>query len=127
MKTTSDAIRTLIESTFTHVSRTILNKSNKEAYIKAMRRGYYICSEEANSDNARRMHEQLNKFHKELPTMLSKRYTLFSEPNRYYRMGIEHCLDIVKSMLIRFEDGYSHPDETFADTILRRSGYEDKF
>lgn len=110
----------LLESTCIYVSRKIKNDTNREYYIKAMRRCYYVCSNESHGGDLYRARWEINRLIVEASYMCRTRLELFCDSKKYYMMGLNHALDAVNSAIIRFHEGFSYPDQFFADSIINR-------
>jgi len=118
-------MRTLLNSTCVYSLSRIANVTNQYAYLKSMKRCYYICSENMNGNDLLRMETALLKLRRDTPKTFMRRIELFSNVKDHYMLGIDHSLDIVQSMIARFEKGYAHADEFFVRNILEGSTYED--
>ena len=111
-----DLARTLMGSTCTHVAYKIGKEKYRFAYVRAMSRCYSICSEKENGNNPFVMREKLANLSYTVPKHLKKRW--FNSENGYYLMGIQHALNALDSILVRFVKGYSSEDEVFVRNIL---------
>lgn len=118
MKDVAHLVRTLMESTCVYVSKNISHEKDREAYIKAMRRCYYLCSTECSSDDVSAMLKAIEKLYKEAPATFIKRWELFSDTKRHYMLGVAHALDIVRTLNTKFITGSGHPDTIFIRNIL---------
>jgi hypothetical protein len=114
-------LRTLLGSTCTHVASSISNETNRFAYVKAMSRCHYMCLERQSGNDIYAMKTAVEKLLREVPKDFQARVELFSSTKEYYTMGVAHSLDAVKSILVRFEKGYSHNDEWFVRNMLEKT------
>jgi hypothetical protein len=64
------------------------------------------------------MKGELESLNKSLPRAFSNKRELFSDTKGYYGLGVKHSLDIVNSMITRFEKGYAHNDEFFIKSVF---------
>jgi hypothetical protein len=125
MTDVAELARGLMQSTCIFVSKRIPHTADSAAYIKAMRRCYYICSEEANGSNLQQMHKDLLKVRTEAHKQFCSRFELLSDVKKHYIMGVDHCIDIVRVIRLRFDTGHSYPDDIFIKNILGRD-HEDQ-
>jgi hypothetical protein len=101
----------------------IQNEKNRFAYVRAMSRCLETCR--VNKSSIKRIRAELVKLRKDAPKTFMGRLELFSNTKKYYMLGIEHSLEVVESIGIRFDKGYSHADRWFIRSILGRSTNED--
>lgn len=120
-----DLARTLMSSTCTHTAAHIWLEKNRFAYVKAMSYCYHICSEGESGNDINLMRDKLYRLRRTVPSKFIKRFELFHATKGYYIMGVHHALDVVESMITRFEKGYSYADEFFVRSILERVKNED--
>lgn len=111
-------IRTLMESTCTYTSGRIGSDKDRDSYIASMRRCYYLCSEECVGNDTFAMITTLAKLQKQAPRDIKKRFSLFSDVNKHYMLGIAHSLDIVTTIHKKYVTGHTSPDTTFIRNIL---------
>jgi hypothetical protein len=110
-------VRVLIDSTCEYAAPRIQNERNRFAYVRAMSRCFAICNSVGDKDSLSRMRlDLLTVLHERLSPEY-RCFELISDTNKYYKMGVEHSLDIVKSISRRF-DGYL---SSTADTARPRS------
>lgn len=107
-----------MESTCVFTSSKIHNDKDRAAYVKAMRRCYYTCSEECNGSNLSGMLKDLIKLNRDVPRTFRPRIEIFSDVKKHYMLGIHHSIDIVSTLNRRFITGDSHPETTFVRSIL---------
>lgn len=118
----TELILTLIDSTCSYVAPRIQNDRNQFAYIRAMSRCFTACSSLENKDHIYKTRADLLAIlHDHVNNPQAKRFEFFSNVDKYYRMGIEHSLDIVTSITSRFDAGYT--PMTY-DTLLVRNIFE---
>lgn len=119
MKDVAKLVRNLMESTCVYTSARIENEKDRSAYIKAMRRCYYICSEECNGNQLSRMLNDLTKLQNKALSTFIRRFEIFSDVKKHYMLGIHQSLDIVRCIGKRFITGHSSdPDTTNKRGIL---------
>jgi len=121
LKDPTELVRTLMHSTATYVALHIDNEKNRFAYLRAMSRCFAACNKIDTKNNIGNMRtELLAVMHDATVNHKSNRFEFFSDTRKYYMMGIEHSLDIVKSISKRFDLGYlSMTEEHFERSILR--------
>lgn len=119
-KEIAELVRILIDSTCTYTALHISNEKNRFAYVRAMSRCLNICLEKPNRNDTEKMRRELVKLRRDAPKTLLKRYELFGRTNHYYMLGIQQSLEVVESIHVRFEKGYSWADEYFVRSILGR-------
>lgn len=120
MKGSTELVRVLIESTCTYTAMHISNEKNRFAYVRAMSRCLNTCNEKATYDDMSEMRKALLAIKMDARKNLKTRFELISNTNGYYMLGICEALDVLESINRRFERGYSHSDEFFVRSILRR-------
>ena len=123
-KDIAELVRILISSTCTHSAHSIKNEKNRFAYVRAMSRCLNLCTSEPNRNNIGRMRAELLKLKKDMPKTFVRRFEILSCVKGYYMMGICHSLEVVESIHVRFEKGYSSADEFFVRSILGVKKYE---
>jgi hypothetical protein len=111
-----ELVLALIDSTAIYVANRIENDKNKSVYINSISRCYAICDNLDNEDSLHRMRLDLLEILRHSINNFSVGFEIFSNVKKYHIMGIEQSLDIVESLLKRF-DGH-HP---YADIPHRRS------
>jgi len=121
-----DLVNTLMESTAIHTVRGIHHPKDTEAYLEAMR----WCNHELfklrfNIAPLRQMKQVIERIKEVAPSIRERRrFEIFTSYDLYYDLGIHHAEDIVNSIAIRFEDGYSSDDEVFITNLLERSKFK---
>lgn len=101
-KDVANLIRILMQSTRAHVYSSIMNPKDREAYLKAMNRCYFLCSQTVTGDNPVLMLKNLQKMKKTLPQAFNQRFEIFSNVKKYYLLGVQQSIEIVLSMQDRF-------------------------
>lgn len=109
----------LMGSACTWTASKIWHEANRFAYVKAMSRCAFECRGKSLNDQR----TILLKLRRNTPSTFTKRFEVFSNVKRYYMLGIEMSLEVVESMITRFEKGYSHADEYFVRNILERNNH----
>ena len=90
-----ELMKALIDSTRSYVSVRIQNKDNKLAYLQAIDRCFTLC--EVARDKA-----ALELGILALMYYAPQRSGWFNRTNEYYKLGIDHSLDVVQSISKRF-------------------------
>ncbi len=88
------------------------------AYIKSMKLCYYICSQGCNGSDVPAMLDALTKLQRKSSRELKKRFSLFSDVNHHYMLGISQSIAIASAIKTRFITGHSDPDIRFIRNIL---------
>jgi len=110
------ALRILLGSTCTYTAGRIQDTRCRFAYAMAFSRCYSICSELRSGNDIYLMRQELIHLRTEAPKHFKKRW--FNRENEYTMLAIEHAIEVVESILLRFVRGYSNEDETFIRNIL---------
>lgn len=111
-----NALRILLGSTCTYTASRIMDTKCRFAYAMAFSRCYAICSEKRSNDDVYLMRQELIHLRTETPKYFKKQW--FSRENHYTILAINHAIEIVESILVRFVRGYSNEDESFVRNIL---------
>jgi hypothetical protein len=123
-KEIAEMVRILIDSTCTYSASNIYNERNRFAYVRAMSRCLNLCMSKPNKNDIGKMRVELLKLRREVPKTFTWRWEPFSDTKRYYMLGIYQSLEVVESIHVRFEKGYSWADEYFVRSILGVKRYE---
>ncbi len=102
----------------------IRNQHNRFTYVRAMGRCLNLVKDYGN--DLVRAKRELEKLQRTLPKTFIRRFEILRSTKGYYMMGVHHSLEAVNSILIRFEQGYSHNDEFFVRNILEGKGERDE-
>jgi hypothetical protein len=119
----SDLVNTLLLSTAKYAVRKVPGLENSKAYMKAS--SHAEATVKDYGDDVNMMLTKVKKLREDAQKNLMPRSNMFSDPNKYYLMGLDHALDVVSCLAARFENGYSSEPEVFIKNILARSKYED--
>jgi len=117
-------VTTLLQSTAKFSARKIPGVENTEAYMRASKSALATCSEYGDDVNS--MLAWVKKLRVNAEKNLMPRRRLFSDPNKYYLLGLDHAVDVVSCIAARFENGYTSPDEVFVRNLLAYSKYKVK-
>lgn len=120
--TMSSLVNTLLVSTAKYTVKKVPGIENTEAYIKASNNAISTCLDYG--DDINMMVIKINKLRDDAAKNLIPRRNMFSDPNKYYLMGLDHAVDVVSCLAARFENGYTSNVEIFIRNILSRSRYE---
>lgn len=112
----ADLARGLLVSTATHVAAHIDNHRNKLAYMRAATRCWQLCSDIESGINLDLMKYKLFALRYNVSVHFKKRW--FNREAEYYAMGIQHAIEVIDSIFVRFETGYSHSNELLHLSIL---------
>jgi hypothetical protein len=124
-KEIAELVKILMDSTCTYAAMHIGNEKNRFAYVRAMSRCLNLCMGPACKGNTQRMQVELLKLRKEVPKTFVRRFEWFSNTKGYYMLGIHQALQVVESISVRFEKGYSSSDVFFMRSILGSHIHED--
>lgn len=111
-----NALRILLGSTCTYTTSRIQDTRCRFAYAMAFSRCYSICSELRSGNDVYLMRQELIHLRTETPKFFKRRW--FNRENDYTMLAINHAIEVVESILLRFVRGYSNEDETFIRNIL---------
>ena len=115
-----DLARLLIAATSAYATYHISNQKNKFAYIRAMSRCAHMCSEHVSGNDMPLMKQRLIMLRYDVDKRLKKRW--FSRENYYYLLSIEHAIEIIDCVFVRFVTGYSCEDKAFVTNLVEDSG-----
>jgi len=105
----------LIDSTCNYVAPRIQGDSDRFAYVRAVSRCFAVCNT---------LEDDFNKMRLELLRMMYAsdhpvKFEFFSSNKKYYKMGIEHVLDIVECISRRFDvDNHISTDKSHTRSVL---------
>src|ERR1035437_1927632 len=104
--------QTLIYSTSKRIACSIANKKSRNSYLIAVDR-CLRCLYDYKSAGLHRVKRELELLIISTPKTFSIRFEVFSDTKGSYMLGIRHSLDVVNSIIIRFDTGYTSADEVF--------------
>jgi hypothetical protein len=103
----TELVRILIDSTCNYTAPRIQSEKNRFAYVRAVSRCLAVCGDPENKDDFNKMELELLKMLHVYVKNHPANFEFFSDTSKYYKMGIEHVLDIVECISKRF-DGNNH-------------------
>jgi hypothetical protein len=116
---TCNLVRALLLASGLHVARHITNQRNRLAYARAMSRCQHICSEHVSGNDLLLMKQRLITLKYDASKRLKKRW--FSREDHYYTMSMDHAVEIIDSILVRFVNGYSNEGKSLAIDLIEGS------
>lgn len=121
-----ELLRILMNSMCVYVAPRIQNDKNRFAYVRAMSRCFAVCNDLENKEDLAKIKLELLKVLREHVKTPPPRFEIFSATSKYYKLGIEHSLDVVESLTKRFKGDFPYADIASTKTILEVYSHEVK-
>jgi hypothetical protein len=112
----AEVARALLVSTATYVARHVENPKNKLAYVRAASRCQELCSEVESGNDLSLMKHKLFALRYNVSAQFKKSW--FNRETEYYSLAIQHAIEAIDSISIRFVNGYSGKDELLFLNVL---------
>lgn len=110
------SLRTLLGATCTYTASNIQDSRCRYAYAEIMGCCYALCSERKTGSDIFAMKQKLIELKLEMPKYFVKRW--FSRENHYAILAVNHALEAIDSIIVRFVKGYSSENETFLRNVM---------